>query len=35
MRIAGRFNEISWVLLAFLLLNLALVDTLLPFAAFT
>lgn len=34
MRIAGRFNEISWVLLAFLLLNLALVDTLLPFAAF-
>jgi uncharacterized membrane protein YesL len=34
MNVAIRFNAISWVLLAFLLLNLALFDTMLPFVAF-
>lgn len=34
MKWAERFNDVSRVLLAFLLLNVALLDTMLPFAAF-
>lgn len=34
MKFVARFNDVSRVLLAFLLLNVALLDTMLPFAAF-